>query len=669
LKRGAFGTKAAAHTKGAAADYLQQRYIAFYPEPDSMLADKVADAIAHVYNYCGFDQIYCDGAEGMFSPYGTAMMRDKIMARCTADGRACINEDSVGCPSHAWWYHSRVGAWDSCFWAPKRFHDFHVEKVKKDDVRNSDLLEIQMGWWAPLLSTAYCTAHKIDDMEYYASRNTGLDATMSVSSINLARAGLRYHISRMMTVLGWYERARRARAFYPSVQKAFDRQGAEFRLRQDVVSGDWTVAGVESFSRRAVSPETGKFEIELKTAPEKVALRVEALYAADNLRSNAVVLMEGVAAENLVTAVAGTNIRIKAACASAEGGKRAFRLSAQNGSGKRSGAWARASAVFSPYRRIGDCRVMRFGVCGDGSGALLNVQPVSPPEYGRSLSEHYVKLDFTGWRRFEMPLRERDADRFADYEWPYTWYASVFHSVLKPHAVSELNFYLNDIPAGGKVDICVSDVEFVPQRPIKISRHGVKINDTIVPVPFAMESGQFAELEDGYWILYSPDGDPLQRKCAKDPVSRLSAGKNNVVYRAETVDGTMPRAEVSVFAIGRPGKAHRPESLLSEVERKILAYEAVDPQYYAPSRGFDTLLPVVVRPGMTAGLEVTVYGPTCPFRIKAGDVRADIPAVEKGCNRTIAFKGEFSGVNPVEVEVDPAVKDFAARLEFVKRYR
>ena len=48
LVRGAFGTKPAAHAKGDEAAYLQQRYLAFYPKPDSPLADAVADAIAAV---------------------------------------------------------------------------------------------------------------------------------------------------------------------------------------------------------------------------------------------------------------------------------------------------------------------------------------------------------------------------------------------------------------------------------------------------------------------------------------------------------------------------------------------------------------------------------------------------------------------------------------------
>ena len=250
LVRGAFGTKPAVHAKGEEVAYLQQRYIAFYPGPDSQLADQVADAIANVYNGCGFDQIYCDGTEGMMSGYGMAAMREKIISRCASGGRPCLNEDSrgIGMNPHTWWFHSRVGAWDSCYWAQKRFHDLHVEEIKGAHVRESNLMEIQMGWWGPHLGNVAHPCIKLDDMEYYASRNAGLDASMSIASINVSRRPLKFHHSRMLTVLGWYERARPARAFAPGVREAFDRRGAEFRLRQDPADGVWKVAPVEGFA-------------------------------------------------------------------------------------------------------------------------------------------------------------------------------------------------------------------------------------------------------------------------------------------------------------------------------------------------------------------------------------------------------------------------------------
>ncbi|MBR2982350.1 MAG: hypothetical protein IKC80_03880 [Kiritimatiellae bacterium] len=670
LKRGAFGTKAASHGKGEVAGYLQQRYIAFYPRCDSPLADKVVDAIADVYNSCSFDQIYCDGAEGMFSPYGTATMRDKIISRCTADGRSCLNEDSTGGSAHTWWYHSRVGAWDSCYWAPKRFHDFHVESVKRVNVRQADMLEIQMGWWAPLLSNPHFSCHKLDDMEYYASRNAGLDASMSIAGVDVSRRELPFHHSRAMTILGWYERARRARAFLPEVRKRFDRKGAEFRFRQNADTGNWEIAPVECVSYRAVSPWSERKSVEIAGESVKAALRVEALYAGTPHGSGeSKIVTEKLSVEDLKVATADAKISMKVEPAQDDDGKRAFRLSACNATGSSVGAWARASAVFKPYVRLGSCRVMRFKVKGDGSGALLNVQPETPREYGQALAEHYITLDFSGWRDFEIPLRERDAARYGDYKWPYKGYAAVFHRIINMDNLSALNFYLNEIPSGGKASVEISDVAFVPQRQLKIRRHGVKVNGKVVPVPFEMYSGWFAELEDGVWTLYSADGEPLRRTRAAVKMPKLNVGANEVVYRGESADGTRPRAEVTLFALGRPEKAVRSPLTLDASARRFLAYEAMDAQFYAPDKGFDTFSPVVVRPGETAEVELTVYGPMSACRVKVGSSSMDLPPVAKGTHRRFRFEGEHRGVCPVCVDAKPSDEPVAARFEFVKRYR
>ena len=55
LKRGAWDTSRFGACVGEG-DYLQQRYRAFYPDPDSR-SGKVADAIADVFNFCGFDRL------------------------------------------------------------------------------------------------------------------------------------------------------------------------------------------------------------------------------------------------------------------------------------------------------------------------------------------------------------------------------------------------------------------------------------------------------------------------------------------------------------------------------------------------------------------------------------------------------------------------------------
>ena len=670
LTRGAFGTKAAAHVKGDEAAYLQQRYQAFYPDPDSPLADALADAIANVYRTCGFDMIYCDGTEGMMSEYGMAAMRDKIIGRCAADGRPCLNEDShaKGSPRW-WWYHSRMGAWDWPQWADKRFHDMHIDTMLHPDVRKTDMMELQMGWWTPRLGEDHFPTQMLDDMEYYASRNAGLDVSMSIFGHILSKElPMNFHVSRLLTVLGWYERARRARAFVPGMQKKFSAAGAEFRLRQNA-EGAWETTPVRTFSHRARSAESAKMSFALNEKPTRSALRILALHVgAKGEDGNRLLLTEGVRADGLKCSTAGAQVSLSVAETKADDGRRAFRLSVANAGGGRRGAWARATASFRPYRSPHDRWVLRFGARGDGSGALLNVQLETPREYGQSFSEHYVTLDFTGWRDFEMPMRERDVERFLDYEWPYRHpWSSVFHRKLNTENVSAVNFYLNEIPAGGRAVAEVTDVTLVPQRVLRAERHAVILNGREIVIPFALESGCFAELEEGVWTLYSFLGEPLERRRTGDAFE-LSAGANEIAYGGTSSDGTRPCAELTVFALGSPVPALKPVTELSAAARRFLSCEAAEPQLYAPAKGFDVLKPLAVRPGEEATTEVVVYGPMPACTLVVGNEETALPAVAVGKHRRFTLNGLYRGVLPVAV-AQTAEGEASARFEFVKRYQ
>ena len=657
LVRGAFGTTAAAHAKGDETDYLEQRYLAFYPEPDSPLADKVADAIANVYNTCGFDQIYCDGAEagsGTDASAYTAVMRDKIIRRCAADGRPVLNEDSCSCPAGAWWMHSRIGAWDSCYWAPKAFHDFHVEAIKAQHVREANLLEIQMGWWAPNLSCPHYPAQKIDEIEYYASRNAGLDASMSIAGIGLDGGELAFHLSRMMTVLGWYERARRARAFAPGVREAMDAKGAEFRLRQDAADGVWKIAPVRC----------GRGALTLAEAPVSAALRVEALYSGAPADGRALNLTGDVPAERMSCQSASDEISVSVRDGVDEGGARTIRLAAENRGASARGAWACVSAKFPSYRSPDSRWVMRFRVRGDGSGALLNVQPHTPREFGEARAEHYVTLDFTGWKEFEIPFRERDSDRYADYVWPYRGYAEVFHRILNMNNLDAVNFYLNEIPAGGGASAEITDIVLVEQIRTAAVRSEVVVNGSAIPVPFALTSGDWAELEDGVWTRYDENGKPLERRVTGERVP-LGVGANTAVFRGSDASGGRTRGEVRLFAVGRPEPALVDPTGLDSFYRRFLDYEAADPDWFAPARGLEGPKAVVMRPGERATVEFRFSGEISEGVLTFAGRRHPLKGL-KGTERfRLTADGLFEGVQPVCLEAAAA----NCRVEIVKRYR
>lgn len=658
LVRGAFGTRRAAHAKGAAADYLEQRYLAFYPDAERPLADKVADAIADVFRTCGFDQVYCDGAEsgqGVNGGLYTAMMREKIICRCAASGRPVINEDSCGGSARTWWYHSRIGAWDICFWAPKRFHDYHVDWTANAHVKDGDLLERQMGWWNPVRARYYWPSQKPDDIEYYASRNAGLDATMSVDGVSVSERPLSCRDSRLMTVLGWYERVRLAQAFLPAVRKSMATKGHEFRFRQNPETGAWEIAPVVC--------RTGRMTLPVR--PQKTALRVEARHAGKPPEACRPLNMTADRrAKDLVVRTADEKIALSVSDAADDGGRRTFRLTASNGTSSQRGAWASAAAHYATPRALNGNTVLRFRVKGDGSGALLNVQVKSPPEYGNPRNEHYVTLDFTGWREIESPMRETDAERFPDYVWPYADYASVFHSNIKFDRISDVTFYLNEIPSGGETSVEVSDVEMVPEVETLAVKPQVTVNGTAHPIPFDLASGDFAEYEDGFWTLYAASGEPVERRAAERPIV-LGTGENAATYEGRTADGRACRAEVKLFAVGKPHPATVDPKTLPAARRRHLLYEAAEPEWFAPEKGFDALKPVTVRPGERATVEFRVRGTVAGGKLSFGG--KDYPLADQGRDGTCTIRadGLFAGVCPVGLKARSA----ACLVEAVKRYR
>jgi hypothetical protein len=607
--RGAFKTRPAAHAAGACADYLQQRYISFYPQPDSPLADDLADCIARVYNTCGLDQLYFDGSEGMMSRYGIDAMRHKIFRRL--DGDPLIEASCHG--EHNWWFHSRLGAWDHPVWAAKRFHDGHV--LTSARYRATDLLEPQMGWWAPRMAAPFARGHHLDEMEYFACKNLGLDAAMSIQGVNVSRAPLPHHLERQFTLLGWYEHLRLARYFDTQAVARVAVPGEEFRLRQ-ARDGTWRFTPVAMRTRRVTGPDDGSaaWQVANPHAAQPLCLRVEALYAAapaDSPKGKALVDAEDFAAFKVSTASAAVPLRLEEVAADTRGGSRNLRLLAENRGTSPTGAWARAVLEFPPpYRNLGGTGAFGLWVKGDGSGALLNLQVGTPREFMHALSDHYVTLDFTGWRYVTLLARERDAERMGEHVWPYGGVGS--HAIYRTHLdmahISQVSLYLNAVPAGGRAEVTVSPIRALPTERAALERPVVSVNGRTLTVPFTLASGDFAELEpDGVFTHYSERGDPLARvACAAEPVPGLRAG-------APTLGLSVPpgasalRAEVTVLAFGAPFGTPNPRRA---VDRKPLTRE------YEMTRLF--LTPdeasgaseweVAVRPGERARLEIELCG-------------------------------------------------------------
>ena len=635
--RGAFKTRPAAHAAGERADYLQQRYIAFYPQPDSPLAADLADHIANVFNTCELDQIYFDGSEGMMSRYGIDAMRHAIFKRLKGDPlveASCHGE-------HNWWFHSRLGAWDHPVWAAKRFQDKHIDESSR--YRDSDLIEPQMGWWAPRMPTSQARGHFLDEMEYFACKNLGLDAAMSIQGVNVSHAPLPFHIEKQFTLLGWYEHLRLARYFDTQTVTRVAVPGDEFRLRQNR-DGIWQFTPVKMSAHRISALGNGS-EAWTSGNPysdQPLSARIEALYAVAPYESPMRIPLAGAAdfaSFKSDTASSAITLALSEETADTKGGSRNLRLHAANTGSSRTGAWARATLEFpAPYRNLGGAGAFGVWVKGDGKGALLNLQLATPREFMHALSDHYVTLDFTGWRYVELLVRERDVERMTDYTWPYGGAYDIYRNPLDMAHISQVTFYLNDLPAGSSVDVTVSPVMALPTQSAALMNPALTVNGQTLKLPFTLASGDFVELEpDGLCTHYNDRGDPLASiHCGTGVPPVLHSGINAVLFDCEKPQGVSARAEVTLNAFGTPFGTPNPR-------RKIgwnhLTREYEMTRLITEPNGSDNTWEIAVRPDSKAKLEIELCGAMASPVLTVGGRTLRFPVTLKPDQRLLCRDG------------------------------
>lgn len=686
LKRGAFKTKVSDHAVGERCDYLHQRYVAFYPDPDSPLADELTACLAKTYNECGHDEFYFDGSEGMGSRYGVDTMRWKIAAALDKKPGAPSIEASCRFANN-WWFQSRTGTTDHPVWAAKRFHDIHVRDAL--DVRQAEFLEPQMGWWQSRQAKPTSRGHFLDEMEYFAAKNAGIDAAMSLQGIHFG--SVTYGFLGQLTVLGWYERLRLARAFDPVVQKALAKPGTEYRLRQDD-DGRWIVRQVGFVNFRSVSPDTHEKTF-VRPVATPLAMRIEALYGAGDYDCAEAqpILTPTEAAVAALDSAKGVRISRRGE-RDAQHGETTV-LTVENASAPQKGSWARLQhRIPLPYLDLDGKSAFGLWVRGDGSGALLKLQVTTGREYTETFSDHDVRLDFTGWRYFSFLARERDVADYHRYVWPYGEdYYAIYRYALDTKHIGEVSLYLNDIPAGKRVEVAVSAVKALPiNKDVTVSDVSVAINGEELKLPFTeLKGGDYVELEDGRWTRFTELGEPLETAIAERTPS-FGAGENRCRVTAHDPDS---RIEATFISLGKPRTALKEG--FDCAAAKPLAVEMMRPVKYAPTKGFDGALTVPVRSGESARLQLMVTGPVRHLTLERkrffGTDRwafpVDLPAGERlVCrdgrtwqrmsvnNDTVLSEGVLEDPLP---EIDGTVRfavtssapaEADARIDIVKRY-
>jgi len=455
-----------------------------------------------------------------------------------------------------------------------------------------------MGWWVITGPAADHAELFPEAMEYFAGKCLGWDHSSSLQGVAAGARPPNARQDEYLTMLGRYERLRLARYFAPTVLEKLRTPGAQFRLGQDR-KGSWQLRPTDYAAQRVTSltDGTASWTVKNRFAAQPLKLRIEALYACRPYDSPEGVLVTDFTkpeAFSVRGTAAGVTQSLTASTEQVHGGAVSGCLTATNSTAPRRGAWTKLGQPFTPPMDISRCGAIGVWIYGDGKGELLNFQFNNTRENYPVWDDHYVDVNFTGWRYFELLLRERDAQRHQDYVWPYGGPCEVGRSPLIRGRVGAFNLYANDLPPGQEIKCFIGPVKALPVLKVQLTNPAVTVGGQRLRFPVTLESGQYLEYEGaGEGIVRDERGEIIGRVKPEGSVPTLAAGDNAASFTCEGPAEFQTRARVTIVSEGTPLTEH---NRAPQVDARLLRTEYDDPRTMTALDGRQNEWDLVCRP-------------------------------------------------------------------------
>jgi len=461
---------------------------------------------------------------------------------------------------HLWRLRSRMGAWDVPARGAQRLADIHA---LANEAAGTHYMPVNLGWSGIFDWNAVQPERTFaSDVEHLCARALATDSSLSLLvGFTPASWERSANVRRLGGIIQRYETLRLDGGLEPEVLARLRKSREAFVVEQDT-SGTWQ-ARLRHESAHVIQDEASStWTFHNPHGSQAPRIRIEALAGLEPLEhAEAMHLADGGDAPALqaLPAADGVAFSWEAAPPASETTGAGLRLTAKSDNAPLHASYAGASKRFSPAINLFN-RGLGLWVHGDGSGAVLNVQLRSTEAAAGGRAEHYVNLDFTGWRYCE--LVEPESARLGELGWPYSrrhedWNGAVpFGEVLHDYIlwvhygqIEELNLWLNQVPVGGTATCTVGAITALPVRSIGLESPMLEIGGDSVRIPVTLESGDYLELSpEGAGTLYNATGEPKE-SFAISPLPTLLEGAN--ALRLSTGSTGKFRARVRLSTLGR----------------------------------------------------------------------------------------------------------------------
>lgn len=536
-QRGALGTTAAEHQAGAKVRQLAECFGLFAPDPETSLMEEVAKTQAEFFNECGFDTAYFDALDGedvlggreWSWHYGSEYIWQfqRYLAKPAGIEYSTFHH-------HLWPLRSRHGAWDH----PTRAHRYFIDLHVAGNARNEAMfLPSNLGWWAfKNWAPSQTEPTFAEDIEYWCAKAIGTNSGLSLMGYSLHAPGQQ----RLAAIVKQCEELRHAGYFPDSVRQQLRQPGRDFTLERD---GDaWRFREAAYLGQRVSLRDEGEhtWTVDNRFGEQPLSVRIEAMMScAAEDDPGAVTLASFDRPDEF-----GDLKTAKGVTMSLEPANGVARLKASSTLKERRGAWAGTTKVFDPPLDLTKTMGLGVWVKGDGKGEVLNFQLTSPPHLSHAFGEHYVQVDFTGWRYFD--LVEPDSVEHHLYGWPYTGLYAVYREHVRPNAVAALHLWVGNLPPQDSIECEIRPVKAVALTSGAIVNPSLTVGGRTVTFPTTIDSGAYLESDGSVATLYGPQGEPLAEVAPQGETPRLATGESQLSFAAQSGEGNPGRTRVTV---------------------------------------------------------------------------------------------------------------------------
>lgn len=529
-ERGAYGTKATVHRRGARVGQLKSYFGGYLvPRKHSDLFYEIARNTAQFYNECEFDAFYLDAIDGVFILDGNEFAWYHAMAFINEMYKHLKRPTVFDCcygPQYpgSWFARTRFGALDHPNRAYNAFTDMHVEYDAKTAERM--YLVPELGWrslypggreeaigWQSRVMT-------IEELEYLCVKHLAMEACQCYQSSIMRRKELPV-LERFSGIIRQYDEARESGSLRldARTRRLLRAPRAEFQLLRE--AGRFRFRRMRTNRYRAESFEDGRntFQAVNPYEAQKPFIRIEALWTAEPYDSpEALPLLKLDEAKPLLLNRAGD---------------------------------------FAEPFDTGGRRALGVWICGDGRDETINVRLRSELWVGAAVADHFIKVDFDGWRYFSF--YESQNGEPEPGEWPRTELEyNVYEDVKRFYAsyTNEVDYSrihgLDLCTSGtGQYEIKMRPIVALPHRKQTLVNPTVRINGQSVTFLTELESGTYLECTpEGACAVYDVKGNVIDTPVIAGDIPVVRPGSNELTISSSEASPYVKRAVVTLRLAG-----------------------------------------------------------------------------------------------------------------------